>query len=191
MKKVILNREDIKNRLERIAQEIVEKNSSTDDIVLVGIRTGGAYLANRLQKEISRTVFPAPPVGILDITLYRDDWTRLAPAPIVKKTEIPCSLNDKTVILVDDVLYTGRTVRAAMDAIMDYGRPRRIELAVLADRGEKNRELPIAPNYTGGVWNTAPDETINVYLEEQGFSDNAVIEKKGELGDGTRQEKKD
>jgi pyrimidine operon attenuation protein/uracil phosphoribosyltransferase len=190
MKKVILNREDIKDRLRKIASEIVEKYGSIDDIVLVGIRTGGAYLANRLQKEIFRIVSLSPPVGILDITLYRDDWTSLAPAPIVKKTEMPCSLNGKTVILVDDVLYTGRTVRAAMDAIMDYGRPCKIELAVLADRGEKNRELPIAPNYTGGVWDTSSEETINVYLEEQGFFDNAVIEKRGTLESGTRQEEK-
>ena len=147
-------------------------------MVLVGIRTGGAYLAARLRKAIGSLTTVEPPLGILDITLYRDDWTRIGPTPVVEKTELPFSLDDKLVVLVDDVLFTGRTVRAAMDALMDFGRPRKIELAILADRGEHVRELPIAPNYVGGVWDTSLKETINVYLKEEGFDDHVAIEEK-------------
>jgi pyrimidine operon attenuation protein/uracil phosphoribosyltransferase len=119
-----------------------------------------------------------PPLGVLDITLYRDDWTRIGPTPVVGKTELPFSVNDKIVILVDDVLFTGRTVRAAMDALIDYGRPKKIELVILVDRGENNRELPITANYVGWVWDTGPEETINVYLKEEGFHDHVAIEEK-------------
>jgi pyrimidine operon attenuation protein/uracil phosphoribosyltransferase len=175
-KKIILKQDDIKAAIHEIATRIIKRWGAMDDVVLVGIRTGGAFLASRLKEEISNIGGSVPELGILDITLYRDDWTRVAQTPIVGKTEIPFSLDDKIVVLVDDVLYTGRTVRAAMDAIIDYGRPRKIELAILADRGEANRELPIAANYTGGVWNTSPEETINVYLKEEGFDDHAVIE---------------
>jgi len=177
-KTIILNKEDIYNSIERIALQVVENNSPMEDIVLVGIRTGGAFLASRLQEAIGTLGSPAPLIGILDITLYRDDWTRIGPTPVVGKTELPFSVDDKTVVLVDDVLFTGRTVRAAMDALMDYGRPKRIELAVLVDRGEGCRELPIMANYVGGVWDTAPTETINVYLKEEGFDDHAAIEEK-------------
>jgi pyrimidine operon attenuation protein/uracil phosphoribosyltransferase len=149
-----------------------------EDVVLVGIRTGGAFLAGRLRENIARQHVPAPPLGVLDITLYRDDWTRIDPAPRVGKTELPFSVDDKTIILVDDVLCTGRTVRAAMDALMDYGRPRRIELAILVDRGDENRELPITANYVGGVWPTTSNQTINVYLEETGHDDHVAIEEK-------------
>jgi pyrimidine operon attenuation protein/uracil phosphoribosyltransferase len=117
-------------------------------------------------------------VGILDVTLYRDDWTRIGPTPVVGKTELPFSIDDKTIILVDDVLFTGRTVRASMDALIDFGRPRRIELAVLVDRGDRVRELPIKADYVGGVRNTSVDETINVYLEEEGFEDHVTIEER-------------
>ena len=111
--------------------------------------------------------------------MYRDDWTRIGPTPVVGQTDLPFSVDDKLVILVDDVLFTGRTVRAAMDALIDFGRPRKIELAILADRGADNRELPIAPNYVGGVWNTSPEQTINVYLKEEGYDDHVAIEEKG------------
>lgn len=175
---MILNKEDIAQHIQEIADQIVLKHGSAKEIALVGIRTGGAFLAARLQKTLTRSGFPAPPLGILDITLYRDDWTKIGSVPVVGKTELPFSVDGKLVILVDDVLYTGRTVRAAMDALMDYGRPKKIELAILADRGEDNRELPIAPNYRGGTWATSVEETINVYLEEGGFDDHVVIEKK-------------
>jgi pyrimidine operon attenuation protein/uracil phosphoribosyltransferase len=175
---VILKEEDISAKIRKIAGEILEKNSKVGEIVLVGIRTGGAFLAARLQEVISTLGAPMPPLGILDITLYRDDWTRIGPAPIVGKTELAFPIHDKAVILVDDVLYTGRTVRAAMDALMDYGRPKRIELAVLVDRGDAFRELPISPNYVGWVWGTGPEETINVYLKEAGSLDYVAIERK-------------
>jgi len=149
-----------------------------EDVVLVGIRIGGAFIAKRLQETIAEMHVPKPPTGILDITLYRDDWTRIGPTPLVGKTEIPFSIDSKTVILVDDVLFTGRTVRAAMDALIDLGRPGKIELAILADRGDGDRELPITANYVGGVWNISPRETINVYLQEKGFEDHATIEEK-------------
>lgn len=178
MKKVILEKENVLEKIMEIAQHIVQNNKSMQDVVLVGIRTGGAFLAVRLQQTIESLGYPEPLIGILDITLYRDDWTRIGPTPLVGKTELPFSVDDKTVILVDDVIFTGRTVRAAMDALMDYGRPKRIELAVLVDRGEVYRELPIKANYTGGIWDTAHEETINVYLEEEGFPDHVVIEEK-------------
>ena len=179
MKKTIIQEEqDISENIQKIARQIVENNATMEDVVLVGIRTGGAFLAARLQEAIAPLNVPTPPMGVLDITLYRDDWTRIAPTPVVGKTELSFSVDDKTVILMDDVLFTGRTVRAAMDALMDYGRPRRIELAILVDRGDGDRELPIMANYIGGVWNIAPGETINVYLKEAGFYDHVAIEEK-------------
>jgi len=177
-KAIILKKEGVFESIQRIAGQIVKNNSPMEDIVLVGIRTGGAFLASRLHEAIGKLSAPAPLIGILDITLYRDDWTRIGPTPIVGKTELPFSVDNKTVVLVDDVLFTGRTVRAAMDALMDYGRPKKIELAILVDRGEGCRELPIMANYVGGVWDTAPNETINVYLKEEGFDDHAAIEEK-------------
>ncbi len=175
-KTVILKKQDISKIIQDIAKAIVEKNDSMENVVLVGIRTGGAFLAARLQEKISLLNVKKPELGILDITLYRDDWTKIGPTPIVKKTTIPCSVDDTIVVLIDDVLFTGRTVRAAMEALMDYGRPQKIELAILVDRGETYRELPITADYTGGTWDTTPEETINVYLKEEGFSDHAAIE---------------
>jgi pyrimidine operon attenuation protein / uracil phosphoribosyltransferase len=177
---VIMNEKDVAQCIEEIARRIVEKYGPCEGVVLVGIRTGGAFLAARLQKAVARLGVPSPPLGIVDITLYRDDWTRIGSTPVVGKTELPFSVDDKRVILVDDVLFTGRTVRAAMDALIDFGRPRKIELAILADRGADNRELPIAPNYVGGIWNTSPEQTINVYLKEEGYEDHVAIEEKQE-----------
>ena len=177
-KTVILGKQEINESIQRIAAEIVEKNKSMEDVVLVGIRTGGAFLATRLQTAITKLNVPELPTGVLDITLYRDDWTRIGPTPRVGKTELPFSIDDKTIVLVDDVLFTGRTVRAAMDALIDFGRPKKIELAILADRGDGERELPIMANYVGGVWPTSPHETINVYLQEAGFEDHVTIEEK-------------
>lgn len=177
-KNIILKEHEISESIQKIAVEIAERNPSMEDVVLVGIRTGGAFLAARLQRAIAELKHPAPPMGILDITLYRDDWTRIGLTPVVGKTELPFSVDQKTVVLVDDVLFTGRTVRAAMDALIDYGRPKKIELAVLVDRGDKARELPIMANYVGGVYNTTPEETVNVYLQEAGFYDHVAIEEK-------------
>ncbi len=177
-KAIILEEKDVSERILTMAEEITKRNKSTDNLVLVGIRTGGAFLAERLQDAIFRLTDAKASCGILDITLYRDDWTRIGTKPEVKKTEIPFSIDDRIVVLVDDVLFTGRTVRAAMDALMDYGRPRKIELAVLVDRGETFRELPIMPNYSGGIWDTKPEETINVYLREEGYPDHVAIETK-------------
>ncbi len=177
-KRVIFKSEDIESSLHRIAGEIVKKNRYMEDVVLIGIRTGGAFLAKRLQGLISRLGGLSPPMGVLDITLYRDDWTRISSTPKIGKTEIPFSVDDKTIILIDDVLFTGRTVRAAMDALIDFGRPRKIELAALVDRGDNDRELPIQANYAGGIWNISADETINVYLKEEGYEDHVTIERR-------------
>jgi pyrimidine operon attenuation protein/uracil phosphoribosyltransferase len=177
-KTIILEAKGISENVEKIARQIIESDDAIEDVVLVGIRTGGAFLAARLQEAIGRLDVPKPPIGVLDITLYRDDWTRVGSTPVVRKTELPFAVEEKRVILVDDVLFTGRTVRAAMDALMDYGRPKKIELAILVDRGDGNRELPIVANYVGGIWDTAPEETINVYLKEQGFHDHVAIEEK-------------
>ena len=177
-KKVILKGEEVKQNILKLAKEIAQNNKDMKDVVLVGIRTGGAHLALRLQVAIAELEGSSPPAGTLDITLYRDDWTRIGPKPIVGKTELPFSIDNKTVILVDDVLFTGRTVRAAMDALIDYGRPKKIELAILVDRGNDDRELPITANYAGGIWSPSPDETINVYLKEAGHEDHVTIEEK-------------
>lgn len=177
-KSVILEERNLSEIVQKLAQKIVSNNPAMKDTVLVGIRTGGAHIAARIRKAIAGLVQSEPPLGLLDITLYRDDWTRIGPTPVVRKTELPFSIDGMNVILVDDVLFTGRTVRAAMDALMDYGRPKRIELAVLVDRGNGARELPIMANYAGGVWSIEPDETVNVYLSESGHADHVAIENK-------------
>jgi pyrimidine operon attenuation protein/uracil phosphoribosyltransferase len=177
-KNVILEKRQIQDSIRKIAEEIVRNNPSMEGVVLVGIRTGGAFLAERLQEVIAALKVPKPPTGILDITLYRDDWTRIDTAPIVGTTELPFSIDDKTIILVDDVLFTGRTVRSAMDALIDFGRPRKIELAILVDRGDRDREVPIRADYVGSTWSTTPHETIHVYLKEAGFEDHVTVEEK-------------
>jgi len=177
-KRVIFNKQDIEAIIVRIAGEIIKKHDAMENVVLVGIRTCGAFLAKRLQDAIGRITVHKPPTGALDITLYRDDWTRISSAPKVGKTDLPFSIDEMNVILIDDVLFTGRTVRAAMDALIDFGRPRKIELAILVDRGDKDRELPIMANYVGGVCNISADETINVYLQELGNEDHVSIEAK-------------
>ena len=160
--------------LRRIASEIVERHPGLSGVVLVGIRSRGVPLAARLARiggELAGGV--APPVGALDITLYRDDLTALAPHPVVRGTDIPGSIDDRTVILVDDVLYTGRTARAALDELIDFGRPARIELAVLVDRG--HRELPIRADYVGKNIPTAKTEQVQVMLQEEDGVDRVVI----------------
>ena len=172
--KVVLNSQEIHEALERIVSQLETDFPGTDRLVLIGIRTGGAFLANRIKGMFSALKGLNIPTGALDITLYRDDWTRINHKPIVGKTEVPVCLDDKNVILVDDVLYTGRTVRSALDALIDFGRPRRIALAVLVDRG--GRELPISADYSGIQIEIKPEERINVFLKEMGRKDQVIIE---------------
>jgi len=168
----------VASALDRIAADILSANNSeVEDLVLVGIRTGGAFLSQRLSRILSEKSGFKVPNGVIDITLYRDDWTKISAKPIVGKTELNFSIDDKRVVLVDDVLFTGRTVRAAMDALIDFGRPAKIELAVLADRG--HRELPICANYTGLTITTALSERVNVYFSEVGHQDEVAVEGNG------------
>lgn len=160
----------------RIAHEILEKNKGTQDLCLIGIRNRGAYLAKRLRESIEAIDRATVPVGVLDITLYRDDLTLIAQQPLVHKTEIEFDITDKNLVLVDDVLYTGRTVRAALDALIDLGRPKSIQLAVLIDRG--HRELPIRADYVGKNVPTSQKETVEVRLAEVDGADEVVIVEK-------------
>jgi len=171
----IMTKKEMDRALTRMAHEIIERNKGVENLGLIGIRTGGMPLAYRLQKKIEAIENSKPPVGVLDITLYRDDWSTLSQHPIIGKTEIPFPIDSMTVVLVDDVLYTGRTVRAALDAITDFGRPKSIQLAVLVDRGR--RELPIQPDFTGLAFKTSSSEHVNVFLEETDGKDEVVIEK--------------
>ena len=173
-KKVVMDAEGIDRSLTRIAFEILEKNKGVEDLVLVGIRTGGVYLAERLQTKISGTEGKVVPVGILDITLYRDDLSTSHRKPRLGKTDIPFSLDGKRVVLVDDVLFTGRTIRAAMDALIDFGRPRLIQLAVLIDRG--HRELPIRADFVGKNLPSSLWEAVSVHLTAKSGTDEVVIE---------------
>jgi pyrimidine operon attenuation protein/uracil phosphoribosyltransferase len=172
-KKVVMDAEGIDRSLTRIAYEILEKNKGVEELVLVGIRTGGVYLAERLRSKISGTEGKLIPVGILDITLYRDDLSTSHRKPRLGKTDIPFSLDGKKVVLVDDVLF-GRTIRAAMDALIDFGRPRLIQLAVLIDRG--HRELPIRADFVGKNLPSSLWEAVSVNLIEKSGKDEVVIE---------------
>jgi pyrimidine operon attenuation protein / uracil phosphoribosyltransferase len=172
--KVVMDAEGIDRSLTRIAYEILEKNKGFDDLVLIGIRTGGIYLANRLQRKIAAIEGVAIPSGILDVTLYRDDLLKTNKKPRIGKTDISCSLDDRKVVLVDDVLFTGRTIRAAMDALIDFGRPRLIQLAVLIDRG--HRELPIRADFVGKNLPSSLWEDVSVKLTEKDGVDEVVIE---------------
>lgn len=165
-KAVVLDEKAISRALTRIAHEIIEKNKGIENCVLVGIRTRGIYLAKRLAERIKKIEGTAIPVGELDITLYRDDLTKNTETgdPLVKGSNIPFEIHNKKVILVDDVLYTGRTVRAALDALVDFGRPSAVQLAVLVDRG--HRELPIRADYVGKNIPTSSSERIVVELQE-------------------------
>ena len=171
---VTLTATEVAQALDRLTDEIVARHQDLTRLALVGIRTGGAFLAQRLGRLIQARTGVTVPVGILDITLYRDDWTRISHKPQVGKTELDFSLDDIDVVLVDDVLFTGRTVRAAMDALTDFGRPRRMVLAVLVDRG--GRELPICPDFVGQTVTLVGSQRVNVYLEEMGRPDEVVIE---------------
>lgn len=169
----IMDESAIDRALTRIAHEILEKHGGVDGVVLVGIRTRGVPLARRLGERIRSIEGTEVPVGILDINLYRDDLTTISDHPILRKTEIPFKVDRKKVILVDDVLFTGRTVRAAMDGIIDLGRPRLIQLAVLVDRG--HRELPIRADYVGKNVPTSLDEEVQVSLSEEDGSDSVTL----------------
>ena len=172
--KEILDAVGIERILKRMACEILEAHKDPKNLALVGIHTRGVHLARRLQNRIENFEGIKIPVGEIDITLYRDDWTQLSAQPVVKKTEIPFSVDGRQIILVDDVLFTGRTIRSAMDAVMDFGRPARIELAVLIDRG--HRELPIQSNFTGHQINTMHDQMVNVRMQEVDKEDRVVLE---------------
>ena len=176
----ILDASSIKRILYRLAHQILEKNPQLDDLVLIGIQTRGVYLAQRLKKIIKEIENVDLPLGILDITLYRDDLTTIGEAPLVKETKIDFDVKDKVVILVDDVLFTGRTVRSALDEIIDFGRPKRIELLVLIDRG--HRELPIRADFVGKNIPTAKEELVEVRLSEIDGKDEVVILEKNEVG---------
>ena len=174
--KQIMSAEEMRRALVRIAHEVIERNAGAEGLALVGIRARGVPLAERLERAIAETEGKAVPVGALDITLYRDDVGMRPDLPIVRSTEIAFAIDGLTIVLVDDVLYTGRTVRAALDALMDLGRPRRIQLAVLVDRG--HRELPIRADFVGKNVPTARDEEIVVRLQETDGTDEVVIAKR-------------
>ncbi len=169
----ILDQNTLNRSLMRIAHEILERNKGTKDLCLVGIRNRGAYLAQRIADCIEKIDRESVSVGVLDITLYRDDLTLIASQPVVRKTEIDFDITDKNIVLVDDVLYTGRTIRAALDALMDLGRPKSIQLAVLVDRG--HRELPVRADYVGKNVPTSQRETVEVRLVEADGRDEVVI----------------
>ncbi len=164
---VVLDRDDMRRTLVRIAHEVVEKNPPADGgpgFAIVGIQRRGAILARRLQALTGELIEPAVPLGQLDISFYRDDLSTRSATPVVHATQLPFSVDGRTIVIVDDVLYTGRTVRAAIDELFDYGRPARVQLAVLVDRG--HRELPIRPDYVGKNIPTARDQRVNVRVEE-------------------------
>ncbi|HTK88563.1 MAG TPA: bifunctional pyr operon transcriptional regulator/uracil phosphoribosyltransferase PyrR [Nitrospiraceae bacterium] len=171
--KLVMDASEVARAVTRIAHEILERNKGTQDLALVGIRTGGVYLAHRLVKRMFEIERVQVPIGDLDITLYRDDLSMRKDQPILRKTTIPFDISDLKVVLVDDVFFTGRTIRAAMDGLMDLGRPAEIQLAVLVDRG--HRQLPIRANYIGKNVPTSRDEIVQVFLEEEGEDDRVVI----------------
>jgi pyrimidine operon attenuation protein/uracil phosphoribosyltransferase len=169
----IMSEEDIRRAISRLAHEIIERNAGPDGIVICGIRTRGQYLAERIVRKVREIERADLPLGILDITLYRDDLKTVAKQPLVRSTEIPVSIVDKHVVLVDDVLYTGRTIRAAMDEVIDFGRPKTIQLAVLIDRG--HREFPIRADYVGKNVPTSQREVIKVQFQEVDGADSVVV----------------
>ena len=173
---VVMDADRVGRTLTRIAHEIVERNRTLDDLALVGIRSRGEHLARRLAEQLQQIAGRSLPTGALDITLYRDDLMRHAvgPQPLVRSTEIPFSIDDRIILLVDDVLYTGRTVRAALDALIDFGRPQAIQLVVLVDRG--HRELPIKADYVGKNLPTAPEQSVQVRLQESDGQDEVVLQ---------------
>lgn len=172
-KNVIMDGQAIEKSIERIAHEIIEKLKSGKEIAIIGIKNRGAYLGERIAARVGKISASKIPVGALDITLYRDDLTELAGEPVVHATEINFNIEGKSIVLVDDVLYTGRTIRCALDALIDFGRPALIQLAVLVDRG--HRELPIRADYVGKNVPTSLKEVVEVKLAEVDGKDEVVI----------------
>ena len=171
--RLVMDAGDIARAVTRIAHEILERNKGVQALGLVGIRTGGVHLAHRLVKRIQEIESASVPIGELDITLYRDDLSLRKEQPVLRKTSVPFDISDRIIVLVDDVLFTGRTIRAAMDGLIDLGRPAEIQLAVLVDRG--HRQLPIKANYIGKNLPTSREEKVQVLLEESGEDDRVVI----------------
>jgi pyrimidine operon attenuation protein/uracil phosphoribosyltransferase len=181
----VLEHDDLRRTLRRIAHEIAEKNPDPDSLAIVGIHTRGALLARRLHASLAELTGSEVPIGDIDISFYRDDVGAKSPAtqPVVHASHIDFGLAGRTVVLVDDVLFTGRTVRAAIDALFDYGRPQRVQLAVLCDRG--HRELPIRPDYVGKNLPTGREQRVNVHLSELDGSDEVTIADSQPAGVGT------
>ena len=171
--RLLMDDQDMSRALSRISHEILERNKGSQDLALVGIRTGGVYLGQRLAARLQQIEQRTIPFGELDITLYRDDLSIRKDQPEIRKTSIPFNISDIKVVLVDDVLFTGRTIRAALDSLMDLGRPAEIQLAVLVDRG--HRQLPIRANYVGKSIPTAREENVQVFFEELGQIDRVSI----------------
>ena len=178
----VMDADRMSRALTRIAHEILERNRGLDDLALVGIRTRGVPIARRIARALKEINGDEVPTGALDITLYRDDLMRHAvgPQPVVRRTEIPFSIDDRRILLVDDVLYTGRTIRAALDALIDFGRPRAIQLVVMVDRG--HRELPIKADYVGKNVPTSSRQSVQVRLQEIDGTDEVVLESTEVLG---------
>jgi pyrimidine operon attenuation protein / uracil phosphoribosyltransferase len=176
---IVMDADRIGRTLTRIAHEIVERNKGVEDLALVGVRTRGVHIARRLARALRDITGHDIPTGALDITLYRDDLMRQAvgPQPLVRRTEIPFSIDNRKILLVDDVLYTGRTTRAALDALIDFGRPKAIQLIVLVDRG--HRELPIKADYVGKNLPTSSEESVQVRLQESDGQDEVVLQQGG------------
>ncbi len=173
---IVMNSQDIDRSLDRLSLEILERNHGLENLAIIGIHTGGVFLAERIHSIIVAHEQGELPQASLDITLYRDDWSLIAQNPVVRKTDINFQVEEKCVVLVDDVIFTGRTIRAAMDAIMDYGRPKSIQLAVLVDRG--GRELPIQPDYVGMSVNAGAFERVDVLLAEKSGRDEVLVHEK-------------
>lgn len=171
--RLLMDAQEMSRALSRISHEILERNKGIEGLALVGIRTGGVFLAQRLATRIQQIEKREVPIGELDITLYRDDLSIRKDQPEIRKTTIPFNISDLRIVLVDDVLFTGRTIRAALDGLMDLGRPAEIQLAVLVDRG--HRQLPIRANYVGKSIPTAREEKVQVFFEELGQDDRVSI----------------
>jgi pyrimidine operon attenuation protein/uracil phosphoribosyltransferase len=175
LKRTLLDANQMARSMRRMAGEIIERNRGSADLLLVGIRTRGVPIADFLGRQIEAMEGASPPIGVLDITLYRDDLSTIAPQPLVRESSLPVDIDGRTLVLCDDVLYTGRTVRAALDALMDYGRPRAVQLAVLIDRG--HRELPIHADFVGEQVRTTDEEVIKVsFASTDGHEDVKLLE---------------
>ena len=173
MSTLLMNGEEMNRAISRIAHEILERNKGTRDLALVGIRTRGVVLANRLKERIESIEKTTIEMGILDITLYRDDLATSKDAPVLRATDIPFPIDGKKVVLCDDVLFTGRTIRAAIDALVDFGRPAQVQLAVLIDRG--HRELPFRPDYVGKNIPTSKEMRVKVQMSEEDQEDQVIV----------------